>query len=148
LAYHGGGAQARTRELGDMDVMHVMESVAAEYGVDRSRIYMIGNSAGAGRTWTLASQYGEKLAGLAPCASGASLKNMSFEKLKNMPVLACVGELDTDNRKEVARFGIAKVKEISAHAEYVEVPGGTHGTAIQIAMPQIFEFFNHYTRAP
>jgi poly(3-hydroxybutyrate) depolymerase len=133
--------------LSETDVLNVMELVAAEYQVDRNRIYLMGNSMGAGGTWTLASKYGEKFAGLAPCASSMNITTLSFEKFRNMPVLACVGSLDTQARKDTAQFGVAQVKKLSGTAEYLEVQGGTHGTGIQLAMPQIFEFFANHQKS-
>jgi predicted peptidase len=144
LGYRVNGGY--TTGLSEQDVVNVMELVAAEYRVDRSRIYLMGNSMGGGGTWSLAAKYGERFAGLAPCASSMNITQLSFEKFKNMPVLACVGSLDTQTRKDTAMFGIAEVNKLSAHAEYLEVPGGTHGTGVQLAMPQIFKFFSIYHR--
>ena len=37
-----------------------------------------------------------------------------------------------------------RFKERGLDMEYVEVKGGTHPTAVEIAMPKIFDFFNRH----
>jgi hypothetical protein len=39
------------------------------------------------------------------------------------------------------------MKEMGMKYEYVEVPGGDHGTAISGGMPNIFKFFADHSKA-
>ena len=127
--------------------MNVMEIVAAEYNVDRSRIYITGNSMGGNGTWLLGAKYAEKFAGMAPCANGtpATVADYPMDRLKGMPILAVVGTLDTGFLQPM-RDSITKLKERGIEAQLVEVQGGTHSTAVEEMLPRIVEFFNTHQR--
>ena len=60
--------RARMAELSEKDALNVIELVSNEYGVDRSRTYLMGNSMGGGGTWHLGAKYPERWAAIAPCA--------------------------------------------------------------------------------
>lgn len=137
----------RIAQMSDLDAMNVMEIVATEYNVDRSRVYITGNSMGGNGTWLLGAKYAEKFAGMAPCANGtpATVADYPMDRLKGMPILAVVGTLDTGFLQPM-RDSITKLKERGIDAQLVEVQGGTHSTAVEEMLPQIVEFFNSHQR--
>ena len=55
-------------------------------------------------------------------------------------------ELDSPPHQENAQAAIKRMQQYSDQAQYVEIKGGTHGSAIQIAMPDIFKFFDAHTK--
>jgi poly(3-hydroxybutyrate) depolymerase len=120
--------------------------VAAEYNTDPARVYITGNSQGGGGTWIMTARHADMFAAAAPCASSNDLRGMPFERFKTVPVLACVGERDVDERKIVQKFVVEKINAAGGSASYLEVPNGTHQTGIQMAMPQIFAFFGKYQK--
>jgi hypothetical protein len=38
------------------------------------------------------------------------------------------------------------MEKLSLHPKYVEVPGATHGSIVDAALPGIFDFFDEHTR--
>ncbi len=135
----------RTAQLSETDAMNVMELVATEYNVDRSHIYVTGNSMGGGGTWLLGAKFAEKFAGMAPCASGINDPEYPYHRLKGMPIMAVVGELDRAFLQPV-RDVVRRLEQEGVHAELVEVKDGTHSTAVEETMPKIVEFFNTHRR--
>ncbi len=140
--------QARISDLSEMDAMNVLDVVTREYNADPSRTYVMGNSMGGGGTWTLAIKHPEKFAAIAPCASPArNLDAYSFGQLKGMPTMHVHGDSDELIPVAGARATEKAMKEQGMPLyTYVEVKGGMHGTAVQIVMPQIFDFFAKYQK--
>jgi predicted peptidase len=87
--------QERVSKLSEEDVMKVVALVTAEYGVDQSRIYLMGHSMGGLGTWYLGEKYRDKWAGLAPIAGGFENTDYPWERLRGMPVLVSNGSADT-----------------------------------------------------
>jgi len=135
---------SRTTELSEKDALNVIELVANEYGVDRSRMYLMGNSMGGGGTWHLGTTYAEKWAAIAPCGSPSVGENFfPIDVLREMPTLYTQGELD---RPERARTMISWAKEQGLDIPYNEVKGGTHDSAPWDNLPNIFNFFDQHRR--
>ena len=137
---------ARQSELSEKDAMNVLELVATEYGVDRSRVYIMGNSMGGGGTFYLAAKYAEKFAAMAPAGSGMNPETYPYDRVKGMPIMIIAGELDP-NALRGARASAKGMEEHGLKPELVEVKGGTHPTAVEMMMPKIYEFFSKYQKA-
>lgn len=140
----GMARSPRMTDLSEKDALNVIELVASEYGVDRSRMYLMGNSMGGGGTWNLGTKYAEKWAAIAPCGS-PSLGESFFpiDQLKDMPILYTQGELDNPQR---ARTMISFAKEHGLDIPYNEIVGGTHDSAPWDNLPNIFNFFEQHQR--
>jgi poly(3-hydroxybutyrate) depolymerase len=135
--------RARTAELSERDAFNVIELVSTEYGVDRSRTYLMGNSMGGAGTWHLGAKYPERWAAIAPCAAATVAEGFPFEKLKGMPLLYTVGEKDNVERsREMVRWARERGFEIPI----TEVKDGTHDLSIWINLPNIFDFFERHRR--
>ncbi len=134
----------RQGEFSEKDALNVIELVAKEYGVDRSRMYLMGNSMGGNGTWYIGSKYAEKWAAIAPCGS-PSLGESFFpiDKLKGMPILYTQGEQDNAER---ARTMISWAKEHGLDIPYNEIKNGTHNSAPWDNLPNIFNFFEKQRR--
>jgi poly(3-hydroxybutyrate) depolymerase len=137
-------ARMRMAELSEKDVLNVTELVASEYGVDRSRMYLMGISMGGGGTWRLGAKYAERWAAIAPASSSIRAADYPYDRLKGLPVIFVTGDLDPLVPVGSARALAAQFKERGLDMEYVEITGGTHPTAVEIAMPKIFDFFNRH----
>jgi len=48
--------------------------------------------------------------------------------------------------KRIRREGLCALKDHGLDPDFVEVPGGTHSTAVEIMMPRIVEFFARQQR--
>jgi predicted esterase len=129
---------SRMAELSEKDAMNVTELVAEEYGVDRSRIYLFGNSMGGSGTWHLGSKYADVWAAIAPCGS-PSLGESFFpiEQLRDMPIIYTQGDQDNVER---ARTMISWAKEHGLDIPYHEVEDGTHVMAPLDGLATIFDF--------
>lgn len=142
----GGGMSGAERkqadELSEKDVLNVTEIVAKEYAVDRSRIYLMGHSRGALATWYLGDKYRPLWAGLAPVAGGFLDTDYPFEHLRGLPIIVSQGAADTVALPERARAQVAAMEKLRMRPRYVEVPGATHGSIVDAALPGIFDFFD------
>jgi hypothetical protein len=67
-----------------------------------------------------------------------------FDKAKNMPIMGVAGELDPGALASM-KTSIKALQDHGMNPTFVEVKGGTHGTAVETMMPDIFAYFNkHY----
>lgn len=71
----------------------IIDKVVAEYGILKDRIFLTGSSMGGYGTWETAMCYPETFAAIAPVAGGGVMWRTG--KLKNLPVLAYHGEVDS-----------------------------------------------------
>ena len=164
LGYRRDGGYGRTRgplgkldpeserasRLSEQDVFNVLKHVRANYRVDPARIYLMGVSSGGRGTWSLGSRHAEIWAALAPSDSGIEVESaLPLENLKqhNVPAYIVHGERDSIALVEDARVMVAELKKLGVPHEYHEIPGGTHGSVIGPAIPDIVEFFSRHKRA-
>jgi poly(3-hydroxybutyrate) depolymerase len=135
-------ARKRTADLSEKDVLNVLKLVSEEYGTDPQRTYLMGHSMGGGGTWYLGQKYAEKWAAIAPIAAPtADVQNYPFDRLKGMPVMVCHGDEDATVPVESSRGMVAAMKQRGMTPVYVEVPGASHGSVVEVAMPKILDFF-------
>jgi poly(3-hydroxybutyrate) depolymerase len=135
-----------TSELSEKDALNLIELVANEYGVDRSRMYLMGNSMGGAGTWYLGTKFAERWAAIAPCAATSVGEGFPLDRLKGLPVIYTNGDQDMTVSVDGARRMIQWLKERGYDIPYTEVKGGTHDMAIWQNLPQIFDFFEKYRR--
>jgi predicted peptidase len=138
--------QERASRLSELEVMKVVDLVAREYGVDESRIYLMGHSMGGLGTWYLGEKYRDRWAGLAPIAGGFENTDYPWERLRGMPVLVSNGSADTVAIPSRARNQVAAMEKAGLHPVYLEVPGATHVSILDSVFPQIFDYFDHNKR--
>jgi len=138
--------QERASRLSEEDVMKVVARVTSEYGVDQSRIYLMGHSMGGLGVWYLGEKYRDKWAGLAPIAGGFENTDYPWERLRGMPVLVGNGSADTVAIPSRARRQVAAMEKAGLRPVYLEVPGATHGSILDTVFPKIFEFFDQNKR--
>jgi poly(3-hydroxybutyrate) depolymerase len=135
--------RARASELSEKDAFNVIDLVSKEYGTDPTRTYLMGNSMGGGGTWYLGAKFPEKWAAIAPCAATTVGEGFPIERLKGMPLLYTVGELDNVERsREMVRWAKAHGLEIPIN----EIKGGTHDMSIWTNLPNIFNFFEQHRK--
>jgi poly(3-hydroxybutyrate) depolymerase len=133
------GIDARRAALSEKDVLNLTDLIAAEYDVDRGRIYLSGNSMGGMGTWHLAQKYPRRWAAIAPAAAGATDPEYDFTRLRGMPIMPVAGEHDF--LRPMVEGTVAKARAAGLRPHYLMVPGGDHGTGVEIAMPAILDFF-------
>ena len=67
-------------------------------------------------------------------------------KIENRPILAVVGEKDELGMRDRVRASVAILEAGGVKPQYLEVPGGTHTSAFDSVLPQVFEFFAEHSR--
>jgi len=138
------GAEADRRRRSEDDVLAVTALVEKEYNIDPRRRYLTGNSMGGGGTWWIGGRYPQMWAAIAPGAYGGVLAE-DVPSLAKLPIHVVVGERD-DLMLDRVRETVATLKAGGLTPDYVEVPGGTHASAFEIDLPEIFKFFEKHAK--
>jgi dipeptidyl aminopeptidase/acylaminoacyl peptidase len=63
-----------------------------------------------------------------------------------VPVMIIQGDADTVVPATNTRAWAESLKALDMEHEYIEFPGGDHGSVINDGMPGIFEYFEAHTR--
>lgn len=63
-----------------------------------------------------------------------------------MPVMLVHGDMDTVVPPSVARPWVEVMRSLEMTHQYIEVPGGDHGTVIMSHQAEIFAFFAKHKR--
>ena len=114
--------------------------------------YLMGHSMGGAGSIYLGVKYASIWAAIgaeAPATAPAGLTpdNYSLEPAKNIPMIIVQGEMDPLVPVAGTRLWIDKMKELKMTYQYVEVPGGDHGSVLTTGAPDIFAFFAKHTKA-
>jgi predicted esterase len=118
-----------------------VEALAKLYPIDRQRIFLVGHSLGGVQAVALASNLPDKIAGLAVLGGGGRLRGYDDERLLKLPFFIGAGADD---------FGLGAAKSLRAALEqnsfakvvYREYPDTEHLTVVQVALPEVFAFFD------
>jgi poly(3-hydroxybutyrate) depolymerase len=142
----------KLHEASEKDVMNVLEMIRKEFNVDENRIYLMGHSMGGAGSIFLGVKHASIWAAVgaeAPATAPAGLMpdTFSLEPAKHIPMIIVQGDMDTLVPVAGARQWIEKMKELKMTHEYVEVPGGDHGSVLTTGAADIFAFFAKHTKA-
>jgi poly(3-hydroxybutyrate) depolymerase len=150
----GGSAltdPAKLHEASEKDVMNVLNMIRREFNVDENRTYLMGHSMGGAGSIYLGVKYASIWAAVgaeAPATAPAGLTpdNYSLEPAKNIPMIIVQGDMDPLVPVAGTRLWIEKMKDLKMTYQYVEVPGGDHGSVLTTGAPDIFAFFAKHTK--
>lgn len=131
----------RQGELSEKDARNVLELVAAEFGADRSRIFLFGHSAGGAGTWHIAAKSPDLFAGIAISAAATRAEGYPFENLRGLPIMLFHGANDTEVPIALTRDMREGLLKNNIEHIYEEVPAATHGTIVALVEPKIFDRF-------
>ena len=143
----GANDPPNVRELSEKETLDVVDLVRKEFKVDDDRTYLMGHSMGGAGTLYLAVQHPKRwaaIAALAPAAFG--IEPNSLAKIPKTPVMIVHGDMDTVVPPSVSRPWVEMMRSLKMPHEYIEVPGGDHGTVISSHQAEIFAFFARYKR--
>ena len=136
------------RELSERETLEVVDLIRKEFKVDEDRAYLMGHSMGGAGTLSLAIKYPQRwaaIAALAPAAFAVDREGLS--KIPKMPIMLVHGDMDTVVPVTVGRAWAEAMKSIPMkNYEYIEVPGGDHGTVIGSHQTEVFAFFARHSR--
>ena len=103
----------------------MVEKLISERPIDRSRIYVVGQSMGGYGTWDAMVRRPDLwAAGVPICGAGDPAK---AESIKSIPVWAWHGENDTAVPVAGSRGMIEALKKVGGNPVYTEVPQAGHG---------------------
>ena len=140
-------------ELSEKDVMNVLAMMLKEFNIDENRIYLVGHSMGGAGAIFLGQKYKDKWAAVAAIAPAAFMMLQNRAKIltpirdAGIPLMMIQGSKDNVVPPEYAHQWVETMKELEMDYYYLEFPYGDHGTVISDGMPEIFRFFEEYTKA-
>ena len=135
------------RELSEKETLQVIELVRKEFTVDDNRTYVMGHSMGGAGTLYLAIKYPQRWAAAAAIAPAAfSVDKEGLAKIPKMPIMIVHGDMDTVVPTSVGRAWVEAMKALNMNYQYIEVPGGDHGSVISSHQAEIFAFFAKHSR--
>ena len=142
----------KLHEASEKDVMHVLDMIRKEFNVDENRIYLMGHSMGGAGAMYLGVKYASIWAAVgaeAPATAPAGLtpETYSLEPARKIPMIIVQGDMDTLVPVAGTRLWIETLRDLKMSYQYVEVPGGTHGSVLTTGAPDIFAFFARHTKA-
>ena len=136
------------RELSERETLEVVDLIRKEFKVDNDRTYLMGHSMGGAGALYLAIKYPQRwaaVAALAPAAFAVDREGLS--RIPKMPIMLVHGDMDTVVPVTVGRAWAEAMKSIPMKDyEYIEVPGGDHGTVIGSHQAEVFAFFARHSR--
>lgn len=133
--------------------MNVYEMIKKEFNIDENRTYLMGHSMGGAGTLYLGVKYASIWAAIgaeAPATQPAGINpsNYSLAALKNVPVIIVQGDKDELIPLDTSTHPwIEHMKQLGIPHEYIEEPGGTHGTVLTTGAAPIFAFFAKHSKA-
>jgi poly(3-hydroxybutyrate) depolymerase len=141
----------KLHEASEKDVMNVLAMIRKEFNVDENRTYLMGHSMGGAGAVYLGVKYASMWAAIgaeAPATAPAGLtpETYSLEPAKKIPMIIVQGDMDTLVPVAGTRLWIEKMKDLKMTYQYVEVPGGDHGSVLTTGAPDIFAFFAKHTK--
>ena len=136
------------RELSERETLEVVDLIRKEFKVDDDRTFLMGHSMGGAGTLYLAIKYPQRwaaVAALAPAAFAVDREGLS--KIPKMPIMLVHGDMDTVVPVTVGQAWAEAMKSIPMKDyQYIEVPGGDHGTVITSHQAEVFAFFARHSR--
>jgi predicted esterase len=136
------------RELSEKETLEVVDLIRKEFKVDDDRTYLMGHSMGGAGTLYLGIKYPQRwaaIAALAPAAFAVDREGLS--KIPKMPIMLVHGDMDTVVPVTVGRAWADAMKTIPIKDyQYIEVPGGDHGTVITSHQKEVYAFFARHSR--
>jgi pimeloyl-ACP methyl ester carboxylesterase len=128
--------------LGDSDfpdIMALVENMRRIYGVEPSRVFVTGWSAGASAVWQLALQHPESFGAAAPVGGAADWLNKGdVEKAAALPVLYSVPQTEAAEAQKTEGLATRLLRNF----HYVEYPKSNHMSVWAQALPSVFDFFD------
>lgn len=123
--------------------MTVLAMVRKEFKIDDNRIYLMGHSMGGAGALYLGEKYAPLWTAVAALAGFGSPDPTG--RIKDTPLYLTAGSLDSAS--STGRALAERLKAAGMNCEFKEMPGLDHGGIIAGAQPDVFKFFNQYTKA-
>jgi len=131
------------RELSEKETLEVVDLIRKEFKVDDDRTYIMGHSMGGAGTLYLAMKYPQRWAAAVALAPAAfTVDKEGLARIPKMPIMLVHGDADTVVPVTVGRAWAEAMKAVPLKDyQYIEVPGGDHGTVIGSHQSEAYAFF-------
>jgi predicted esterase len=106
------------------NLLDLLDHIEATLPIDKNKIYVTGLSMGGFGTWSLAQAAPERFAAIAPICGGGNLESICV--MRDVPVWAFHGKLDTNVPYEESERLIKKLKEFGSDARLTLYPDAGH----------------------
>jgi len=123
----------------------LLDEVMANYAVDPHRVYLTGLSMGGYGTWSLAMEFPELFAAIAPICGGGMPEWVVM--LKDVPVWAFHGAEDPLVPLEQGQRMVDALRACSGDVRFTVYPGVEHDSWTQTyENPELYKWFHQHTR--
>jgi predicted peptidase len=124
---------------------NLVDEICNTYSVDEERIYLTGLSMGGYGTWSLASEYPERFAAIAPICGGG--EPFFGYKLRNVPVWAFHGAKDNLVPLEKSEQMVEAIKNAGGQAKLTVYPDAGHDSwTATYENEKLYEWFLKHKR--
>ena len=127
-------------------VKGLLDEVVANHKADRDRIYLTGLSLGGFASWSMAAQYPDTFAAVAPICGGGN--TASADKIKALPIWVFHGDKDTAVPLQKSQEMVDALKSAGAkQVEFTVYPGVGHDSWVKAYNdPKLYEWFLSHKR--
>jgi len=127
-------------------LIHLLDDIVARYDVDTERIYLTGLSMGGYGTWSLASEYPERFAAIAPICGGG--ERYMANRLKDMPVWAFHGAKDKVVPVKESEEMVDAIKARGGNARLTVYPDAGHDSWTKTYdNPELYDWFLEHRKS-
>jgi predicted peptidase len=139
----GDGWTPQDNQRAELDVLYVLNLVAAEYNADTSRLFLHGQNPSGSAAFHFAAQYPGLFSKIVVSAGPIVSASYPFEKLKGKTaVMMLAGDKDAKYTAAASERMTGELKTRGVQAEFHLVPNGEHLNAYLLYAPQVFEFLD------
>lgn len=138
--------QCRLRNVwSNATLISILDEVESSYNVDPARIYLTGLSMGGWGTWSLAIEFPERFAAIAPVCGGGN--PVLVDRLKSVPVWVFHGDQDEVVPIKRSIEMVSALKEAGGNVKFTIYPGVEHDSWTETyTNPELYDWFLKYER--
>lgn len=141
----GDGWTDEEDERAEMDVLYVIDLVAAEYNADTSRVFIHGQNPSGSGALHLVAKYPDRFAAAVISSGPIVFDDYPFDAIRGKVALMIIhGDQDSSNPIEASQELAEAAIAAGVDAMYRTVPGGVHLTAYLDFAEEIFDFLDEH----
>jgi len=128
--------------MGALDVAGLVDALRARYAIDERRVFVVGHSMGAMQAMRNVSATPSRFRAAAPIAGGGRVR--ASDALAAVPFFVAAGARDFG--RQSARRLHRQLEAAGANAAWRLYPSVEHLAIVQVALPDVFAFFDEHAR--
>jgi predicted peptidase len=130
-----GGPEGTELSSAARMMLEIVENLRHEFNIDKSRLYLTGQSLGGFGTWDVIIRRPDVFAAAVPLCGSGIVKGFpfrtvyapaDFEKIRDLPIWVFQGEDDTTVPPSGPRQTVAALRKVGSNVRYTEYPGVGH----------------------